>query len=88
MTEEDTVPDTYALMLTNKPGGEATLDEFAEERFDFWEDSRDRAREVDKILQKRYPKSGCRVYGVTHHAGPPVGSAERRRILSGFRRSE
>jgi hypothetical protein len=76
---------TFSLTIDNKPGGTATLDEFAEETFEFWEHSRDRANEVEPILRRRYPRSGVRVFGVTKPECAPFGSAERRRILSGFR---
>ena len=77
----------FSLTIDNKPGGRATLDEFADETFEVWERSRDRAREVEPILRKRYPRSGVRVFGVPKPEGPPVGSAERRRIICGLGRS-
>ena len=75
----------YVLDLDNKPGGTATLDEFAEETFEVWEYSRDRANEIEPILRRRYPRSGVRVFGIPKPECAPFGSAERRRILSGFR---
>lgn len=75
----------YLLDLDVGPGDRATLDEFAEERFDVWEYSRARAGEVEQILRRRYPGSRCRVYGIPVPVRPPVGSPEHRAMIDRHR---
>ena len=71
----------HELDLDVKPGGVASLDEFAAERFDTWQAGQDRAREVQQILRKRYPKAGVHVCCVPVRQWAPVGSPGRAESL-------